>query len=505
MPIRVKLPAMTTASSVLNDVTFVAVNVHARDSSFQCKLHAHTAAAAVVPQLVEQFLSRCGSNDPLREYLTTERVEWSLEYGPIRERIDPESTLDEAGIIPGTDIYLTQRTRTEDYPVLRDDVAEGAAEVSKRVFRVTEARDTRRLGAFALPFAVGAVSLVGVATVLGGDTGSRWFVLAALAALAVMCASVAAVLSRSHTSYGDVSSALCVAAYLATGAAAVAGVPRDPGIWHLTTAGAAVATMVVLLWALTGNRPAALHVGVATAAIGTVTVGLLHLLLPTSSQAVAAQLVFFSVVVMVFSTPLARAVGGVRVNYIPTTGEPLVRREDMSVHQVSKRSTSAAAIEAMLNQENQVITTLRALIGMVTAAAILLVGSAAAAGYFTRDYEWHMFALVAAATMASIAIGRGLVIRAASLPLMIAGPTAATAYLVGRAISPHPAQPLVLAAGAIPLLVFVLLSAIWAIRAQTMHSPLDKRRLEFVATVAVVTMFPLLVLIMEGWSKVRNR
>lgn len=496
---------MMAATSVLNDVTFVAVNVHARDSSFQCKLHAHTAAAAVTPQLVEQFLSRCGSNDPLREYLTAERVEWALEYGPIRERIDPDSTLDETGIVPGTDLYLTQRTRTEDYPVLRDDVAEGAAEVSKRVFRVTESKDTRRLGAFAMPFVVGAVSLVGVANVLGGDHNSRWFVVAALAALAVMCGAVAAVLARSRTGYEDVSASLCVAAYLATAAAAVAGVPRDPGVWHLTTTGAAVATMAVVLWSLTGNRPAALHVGVSTAALGAVVVGLLHLVLPVSSQAVAAQLVFFSVAVMVFGTPLARVVGGVRVNYIPTTGEPLVRREDMSVHQVSKRSTSAAAIEAMLNQENQVITTLRALIGMVTAASIMLVFSAGAAGYFTRNYEWHLFALIAAATVASVAIGRGLVIRAASLPLMIAGPTAATAYLIGRALSPHPAEPSVLAAGVIPMLVFVLLSAIWAVRAQTLHSPLDKRRLEFAATVAVVTMFPLLVLIMEGWSKVRNR
>lgn len=499
---------ITTTSSVLSDVSFVAVNVHAHSSSFQCKLHAHTPVATLLPQLREQFLAQCSGNDPLREYLTAQRVEWALEAGPIRDRVDAESTLDEAGIIPGSDLYLTQRSRTENYPVLRDDVAEGAAEVSKRVFTVLDSRDTRRMGAFALPFAVGATSLVGVASVLGGNGGNsilRWSVVAALAALAVMCASVAAVLSRSHSVYSDVSAALCVSAYLAAGAAAMAGVPRALGVWHLTTVGAAVATVVVVLWSITGNQPSGLHVGVATVAASAVIVGLLHVVVPVSSQAVAAQLVFLAALVMVFATPLARAVGGVRVNYIPTTGEPLVRQDDMTVHQVSKRSTSALAIEAMLNQENQVITTLRALIGMVAAAAVLLVGSAAAAGYFTRDYEWHMFALIGAATVASVAIGRGLVIRAASIPLLVAGPAAATAYLVGRALSPHRVDPTVLVAGVAPLLVFVLLSAIWAVRAQTMHSPLGKRRLEFAATVAVVTMFPLLVLIMEGWSKVRNR
>ena len=263
--------------------------------------------------------------------------------------------------------------------------------------------------------------------------------------------------------------------------------------------------MAVLLWALTGNRPAALHTGVATVASGAVIAGLLHIVIPVSSQAVAAQMVFFAVAVIVWGTQVARLVGRVRVNYIPTTGEPLVRRDDMNVHEASKRSTSAVAIEAMLNQENQVITTLRALIGMLTSASALLVVAAAAAGYFTSSYEWHMFASIAAATVATVAIGRGLVIRAASVPLMVAGPLAATAYLVGRALSPHRVETSVLAAGAVPILVLVMLASIWAVRAQKLHSPLGKRRLELAATAAVVTMFPLLVLIMEGWSRVRNR
>ena len=134
-----------------------------------------------------------------------------------------------------------------------------------------------------------------------------------------------------------------------------------------------------------------------------------------------------------------------------------------------------------------------------------LVAAAAAGGYFTSNYEWHMFALVGSASVATVAIGRGLVIRAAAVPLMVAGPLAATAYLAGRAVSPHQADSVVLIAGAAPLMLFVLLSTLWAIRAQSMHSPLDKRRLERVAVLAVVAVFPLLVLIMDGWSKVRNR
>ena len=496
---------MTSTTSVLDDVTFVAVNVHARDSAFGCKLHAHTPVVSLLPQLRDQFLSRCDGDEPLREYLTGERIEWALEHGPIRERINPESTLDEAGITPGTDLYLTRRTRTENYPVLRDDVAEGAAEVSKRVFTVLDGRDTRRMGALALPFAVAAVSAIGVADVLSSDRGLRWVVVAILGTLAAMCASVAAVLMRTRTGFADVSTALSVSAYVATGATALVAVPRSLGVWHLTTVGAAVATMAVLLWALTGNRPAALHTGVATVASGAVIAGLLHIVIPVSSQAVAAQMVFFAVAVIVWGTQVARLVGRVRVNYIPTTGEPLVRRDDMNVHEASKRSTSAVAIEAMLNQENQVITTLRALIGMLTSASVLLVVAAAAAGYFTSSYEWHMFASIAAATVATVAIGRGLVIRAASVPLMVAGPLAATAYLVGRALSPHRVETSVLAAGAVPILVLVMLASIWAVRAQKLHSPLGKRRLELAATAAVVTMFPLLVLIMEGWSRVRNR
>ena len=495
---------MTQPTSVLSDTTFIAVNVHARDTSFQCKVHAHTSVVSLLPQLRAQLLNIVKTG-PSADYLTDIRVEWALEAGPIRDRLDPEETLDQAGITPGSDLYLTHRTRTESYPVLRDDLADGTAEVSKRMFAVLDGRDTRRLGALTFPLAVAAVSIIGISDVLTAGEGSRWVVFGALVALVAMCASVAAVLDRTRTNFADVSAGLCVASYLAAGSAALLAVPRDLGVWHLTTVAAAVGTLAVLLASLTGNRPAGLHVGVGAVALSAVLVGLLHMALPVSSQAVAAQLVFTALLVILWCTQTSRLVGRVRVNYIPTTGEPLLRRKDMTVAAVSRRSTSASAIESMLNQEARVIETLNALIGMVAAAGLALVVAAGAGGYFTAQYEWHMFALVATAALVVVAVGRGLVVRAAALPLMISGPLAWTAYLIGRALSQTPANPAVLLAGTIPLLIGLLLSAIWAIRAQTLHSPLSKRRLEILATLAVVTVFPLLVLIMDGWSKVRNR
>ena len=56
----------------------------------------------------------------------------------------------------------------------------------------------------------------------------------------------------------------------------------------------------------------------------------------------------------------------------------------------------------------------------------------------------------------------------------------------------------VLIAGAAPLMLFVLLSTLWAIRAQSMHSPLDKRRLERVAVLAVVA-----ALVLTGFLSAR--
>lgn len=495
---------MTQPTSVLSDTTFLAVNVHARDTAFQCKVHAHTPVVVLLPPL-RKHLFDIVKNGPCADYLTDTRVEWALEAGPIRNRIDPEATLDQAGIAPGADLYLTHRTRTESYPVLRDDLADGTAEVSKRLFAVLDGRDTRRLGAVTLPLATAAVALIGISEVFTSGESARWVVFGILTALVAMCASVAAVLSRTRTTYADVSAGLCVAAYVAAASAALLAVPRDLGIWHLTTVGAALGTLAVLLSSVTGNRPAGLHVGIGAVALCAVLVGLLHLVLPVSSQAVAAQMVFTTLVVILWCTQTSRLVGRVRVNYIPTTGEPLLRRKDQTVAAVSRRSTSAAVIESMLNQEARVIETLNALIGMVTAAGVALVAAAGAGGYFTDEYEWHMFALVATASVVVVAVGRGLVVRAASVPLMVSGPMAWTAYLVGRAVSQTPADPSVLLAGGVPLVIGLLFSALWAIQAQTLHSPLSKRRLEIAATLAVVTVFPLMVLIMEGWSRVRNR
>lgn len=487
------MPNMTQSVSVLNDTTFTAVNVHVHGTDFQCKLHAHTPVVSLMQQVREQFATLSKSEE-LDSYLQAERVSWALEYGPVRRRLDPETTLDEAGVAPGADLYLTHRTRTESYPVLRDDVAEGAAEVSKRLFTVLDSGDTRRLGVMALPAAVTAVAAIGVAEVFAVSTSARWPVAGLLIALTLMCASVASVLSQVREDYTDLAGSLSVCSYLAAAAAAVVAVPREPGVWHITTAGAAVATLVAVLWPLTKQRPAALHVGAGVVAFCGVFVGVAHIALTVSSQAVAAQLIFVATVAVVWGTQISRQVGKVRVNYIPTTGEPILNRSELTVAQVSRRSTSGASIEAMLNQETRVITTLQALTGMVTAAGAVLVIAAGAGGYFTSSYEWHMFALVSAAAIAAVAVGRGLVIRSASVPLMVAGPVAAAAYLIGRCLSPNPADVAVLAAGAAPLVTFVLISSIWAVRAQVLHSPLGKRRLELVATAAVVTMFPLLVL-----------
>lgn len=496
---------MSQPVSVLHDTTFVAVNVHVRDTAFQCKLHAHTPVVSLTSQLREQFSAKVKAQGPVAEYLQAERVEWALEHGPVRQRLNPEASLDEAGVAPGADVYLVHRTRTESYPVLRDDVAEGTAEVSKRMFAVLDGRDTRRLGVAALPAAAAAVAAIGIADVLTGNTVARWPVTAVLITLSVMAATVAAVLSRARSGYADVAAGLCVCAYLAAAGAGLVAVPRGLGVWHLLTVGAAVATTVVVLWSATDDRPAALHAGVATAATCAVVVGAANIAFPVSSQAIAAQLVCAAIAVIVWGTQIARRIGRVRVNHIPTTGEPLIRRSDATVAEVSRRSTSAAAIESMLGQEARVLTTLRALIGMISAAVAVLVLASAAGGYFTANYEWHMFALVAAASIAAVAVGRGLVIRAVSVPLLVGGPLGATAYLLGRALSPRQADVVVLAAGTVPLLIGVVIASAWAVRAQTLHSPLDKRRLELIATAAVVTLLPLLVLIMEGWSRVRNR
>lgn len=303
---------MTQPTSVLSDITFIAVNVHARDTAFQCKLHAHTPVVALLPQL-RKHLTGIVKDGPGADYLNTERVEWALEAGPIRDRLDPENTLDEAGIMPGSDLYLTHRTRTESYPVLRDDIADGTAEVSKRMFAVLDARDTRRIATATLPFAVSAVAGIGICDVLIGGGSDRWEVLGVMAVLAVMCASVAAVLVRSHDNYTDVSGGLCVAAYLSTAAAGLLMVPRDLGIWHLTTVAAAVGALAVLLGALTGNRPASLHVGVGAVALCAVVVGLLYLVVRVSSQAVAAQLVFASLLIILWCTQTSRQIGRAHV------------------------------------------------------------------------------------------------------------------------------------------------------------------------------------------------
>lgn len=497
------LSRMTQPVSVLNDTTFTAVRVHLRSTEMHCKLHAFTPVISLADQLREHFLELVTSEED-ENYLKAERVQWALEYGPVRRRLDPENTLDEAGVPPGADLYLTHRTRTEAYPVLRDDVADGAAEVSKRHFPVLDSTDTRRLGVIAFPAAAAFVALMCLSSVFSVSQSSRPAAAIVLGVLSLMSMSMAVVLSRMRNGFGDLAASLSVSAYICAAVGAFVAVPRTPGVWHVTTAGAAVGVAVAILAPVTRNRPASLHVGVGTAAACAVLIGVAHSLDPVSSQAIAAQLVFLAAFVMTYGPRIARVIGALRGNYIPTTGEPLITSEE-TVAKVSKRSTSGHAIEAILNLEERVDTTLRALIGMMWAAGCVLVIAGFIGGYFTRSYEWHMFALVTAGAIVTTAVGRGLVIRPASLPLLVSGPASAAVYLIGRCVSPHPAELQVVVAGAVPLLLFIVVSAIWAVRAKSLHSPVEKRRLEMTATAAVIAIFPLMVLIMETWPRVRHR
>ncbi|KXO90961.1 type VII secretion integral membrane protein EccD (plasmid) [Tsukamurella tyrosinosolvens] len=495
---------MTQPTAVLADTDFLPVLVHAGSSAFEIKLHIHTPVVALLPQLREQFLND-NPPAPTRKYLQERGVEWALEKGAMRERIEPEATLATAKVKPGADLYLTHRRRTEEYPTLRDDTAEGAAEVGRDNFAKVEEADSRKLAVWALPLGVVALGLIGVGEILAGNTQMRWPFLGLLSAITVLCIAVAAVLAKNYTEYRDVGVSMSVGAYAAVSAAALIAVPRELGVWHLTTIGAAAATVALVLWYVTDNTPASLHIGVGSAALILVVVGVLHLLLPVSPQATAAQIAFLSMSMIVRATKRSRNLNKVRVNYIAGEGEPVDNRTEISVKQASRRTTSHVAIESMLNQEGRVIATIHTLIGVTIASSITLVVAALAGGYFTRQYEWHMFGLIASASIVALAMGRGFVPRALAIPLLIAGPVTWAAYLVGRAISPTGADTVVLAAGTVPLVLGVLVSSLWGIRNQPMHSPLAKFRLELLALLAAVSAFPLTLVIMEVWPMVRNR
>lgn len=488
----------------MSTVTYSGFCVHAQGSAFQVKLDTRTPIAELIPQLLDE-LAPLSESDEVREFLEAEWASWAIERGPVRHRIDPESTLADSGVRPGTDLYLTHRKATEDYPVLHDDVAQGAEVVSADLYPKMSPEDTRRIGAAALPLAVAALSAVGAGSVILGDGGAiRWVVLGMLAVVSAMCLSTATVLLRAYEAYDDVAAGLSLSAYIAGAGAAVVSIPRDLSIWHLTTVGAVTVAMAAVQIALTGNRPATLHAGVAAVATCSVIVGVAGMLYEVSAQAAAAQMTALLLAIAVYSPQLARIAGRLRVNYLPATGEPLTDRRDMSIKEVSRRSTSAVAIEAVINRRDRVVETLSLLVGMVSGVSLAIIVAAFAGGWFTRQYEWQMFFLVAASCVALIAAGRGFAPRAAAVPLLIAGPTAWAAYLLGRAIGQHPADNTVLLAGAVPALTALLISAAWAIRQKDMYSPLSKAHLERIATVAVITVVPLLVLVMQVWARIRN-
>lgn len=492
-----------------SDTQFVHVTVWADTSSYDLELHLYSPIVEVIPDAIEQMIASLDADGKSSRWLRATGVQWCLAKGATGTMLDSSTTLEDAGIEFGNTLHLRKRRRTEGPPMWRDDVAQGAAEVSKQHFELLEPADTRRMAVLGYPLAVLALVILGAVS-LRPLPESRWVSVGVLAFLAFVSAAVATVLYRSYVDaespgekYTDVAASLTVTTYFAAVGAAFLAVPRDVGIWHVAVAGAALLGVAIAMSALTVKRPAGVHIGAGAAGAVLALVGCLHLVVPISGQAAAALVMWLSGLVIMIAAGLSRSTSGVELQQVAATGEPLVRDENASVVAVSRKSTSSQAIEDMINSHAKVVVSFQSLVGLMVAMSVLLPIASAFAGAQTRQYEWYLFGATLGIAAATFAFGRTMALRAASVPPMIAGPLMWISYLVGRALSDTAIPMAVLAAGAGIFAVVTYVAATGAIARKKIKSPITKKNLTRIAQFGGLVALPLIGFICEIW-RIRN-
>lgn len=490
---------------IVKDSTFVSVNIRADKLAFAGKVHIRTPVSDLIHDILRDFRREAVTDRSDVSYLNAQGVSWALEYGPTRKLIPLDMTLEEVDIRNGSTLYLTHRQSTESYPILRDDIAEGAVDVSKREFPIVEAKDTRTAALFAFPATAAIMALTGLGLISGDASVFRWPAVGVLGLIAFMTAALAVVLyQKPEDKNEDIAASLSVSAYIAAAAAGICAIPRDMSIWHIATAGAAVVTLMTILILASGNRPARLHVGVGVLAITSIVIGGLQYLINTSTQGLAVEFMAAAAVLMIWSTKSSRNIGGVQVNYIPTLGEPMQDRATLSVAEVSRNSGSKGALESMMNRETNVIAATNAMIGQAYACSAMSIVAATVAGWHTASYEWPLFAYVAAICIIMLSVSRAVAIRGVALPLLAAGVGTWAGYMVGRVQADIPPSPLLIGLASIILVVGVVVGSMWAIRKRRMHSPLRKRDLGWIAALAILSIGPLLVFIVGLLGRIRG-
>ncbi len=460
--------------------------------SLDVGLPAHVPIAAFIDDVIDIANEQLAARAPAVEVRFDTADGWTL--APLgREPIDPQRSLDQAGVYDG-DLLMLAETKRPVATLLFDDVDETATKNSSALNLWTTGDMEARHW-----FGVALTAALTLAALVSGWADQRWVPVAALGlgAAAMMFACVLGV--RAATS--QLSGWVAAVALPLLFAGALYVVPGGFGATSLPMACAlsALGSVVVLLVSATGR---VLHTAVITAAALAGTAACAWLLWQPPVHTVGAVLTTVSVVVVYLAPRTAILVSRLPIPRVPTAGEPL---DDIETQ-------GAPTVEGVDAVGKQVIPTEADMLARVGRASQYLTGILIAAAltavvgcYLTVDAgsetfrQETIFAILVAAVLCLR--GRGHHNAVQSATLIGAGLMIAIAVIVKSAVD-LPGQQSVATVALIALMALAGFCGLVAPRLE--FSPVLRRQVEILEYLAVGSLFPLLFWIIRLYAFFRE-
>jgi type VII secretion integral membrane protein EccD len=482
----------------------ITIKGHIIDLSLASGVPIAHVISQLIPYLRQQMVNT-GRGDAV-EFLGTPDAEWHLErFGG--DSLDPAKTLDEEGVLDGATLYLTPTSPGENYPALIDDVAESITYYQKKNFPSWSNDQAVKLSLLVLQLVTsGLMGLLGWWTMTAAPSlGTRVGVVCTLTAVAAAAVAIVITVARAESKLSAVlSSPLSVVAYLTFGTAALVAIPRDMSVNQLVVASSLVFVVAVFIYSSARVNPR-LHYAVGAAALILALVTAFNLIYSSPPAVISVQVMIVAFLATLVVARLSLAVARIDLPYVPATGESYLK--DDAANDISgPASTSEAAIESIVNQEQQVITAHNAIAGMLSGTLALIVAASFFAGLKLDNHEWVIWSFVVVVAACITYQGKSHDLAWLQTLCLSAAIGVLIAFSFGLLFSPPYAHNTVrLFYMFVIISLGVVLATVISVRRRRINSPIVMKLFEYFEKVLFASPLVYLVLVMDLYQKARAR
>lgn len=483
--------------------THTRITVQVPGHTVDLTLTKQSTVAALLLEVVPYLRDALAHHEDSAQWLGDRAAIWQLTT-VLGQHLPAGSTLSELNIADGAVLVLSKSDQRETYPPLIDDVAESIAFAQRDMASWTSSA-ARNLASIVAPL----VAASGVAILVYAAWTGIFGVGAQLIACGVLALTAAGAIvggafglrAVTDPSTRQLAAAVILVGYICVAGAGVLVIPGEVSVLSVLTTAAITATVAVIGLVSIGYPPR-LHYTVATLGVLVLVAGLLMLATEDDPLVFAVFLGATALLFLLFAPRLSLVLAGIPMPFVPTMGETFVHDDSDDITTVESGSGSAA-ITAIINQEKQVQDAYQCNIGLTWGALSAIGVSAIVAGMSMHHHHSAAMAFYIVLTIAMLFRGKSFEDAVLSRSWLIGAATSYVAFVLTVAVANDNYLYALIGLGV--LTAGTVAACYVALREKVVNSPIVMKLLEILESISFATPIVLIVLILDGYNKVRGR